>query len=144
MPACLVKPFGKLKLVANEVQQMPGLSAPLGLNYTGGDTVTAAFPLSSGGAEVFHFSCWSRSTCRHGQHARQQYGESARRLREGGDRRRPALGADTNQIKYILLVTYMSPQICGQLLDPGRPPALDPGRPNWWTKDRSFATPGAS
>jgi hypothetical protein len=49
----LVKPFGKLKLVANEVQRMPGLSAPPGLNYTGGDTVTAAFPLSGGGAEVF-------------------------------------------------------------------------------------------
>ena len=50
----LVYPFGKLKLVANEVQRMPELSAPPGLNYTGGDTVTAAFPLLDGpGAEIF-------------------------------------------------------------------------------------------
>ena len=34
---------------------MPGFAAPPGLNYTGGDTVTAAFPLLGGGpgAEVF-------------------------------------------------------------------------------------------
>ena len=46
--------FGKLQMVANEVQRMPGLNAPRGLNYTGGDTVTAAFPLLDGpGAEIF-------------------------------------------------------------------------------------------
>jgi hypothetical protein len=50
----LVDKFGKLKMVANEVQRMPELSAPPGLNYTGGDTVTAAFPLLDGpGAEIF-------------------------------------------------------------------------------------------
>ena len=50
----LVHTFGKLKLVANEVQRMPELSAPAGLNYTGGDTATAAFPLLDGpGAEIF-------------------------------------------------------------------------------------------
>ena len=50
----LVDTFGKLTMVANEVQRMPGFSSPPGLNYTGGDTVTAAFPLLDGtGAEIF-------------------------------------------------------------------------------------------
>ena len=48
----MIAPSGKLRLVANEVTPLPGLSPPAGLNYSGGDTVTAAFPLP-GGAEIF-------------------------------------------------------------------------------------------
>eukprot|EP01052_Picozoa_sp_SAG31_P023823 SAG31_NODE_1988_length_6721_cov_11.339928_5_plen_118_part_00 len=47
----LLSPSGKLRLVANEIQAMPELMPPKGLNYTGGDTITAAFPLEGGGAE---------------------------------------------------------------------------------------------
>ena len=50
----IADPYGKLLLVSNEVQQMKGLLPIPGLNYTGGDTVTAAFSLPDGaGYEIF-------------------------------------------------------------------------------------------